>query len=887
MALYRTGTAAMDAQGVITGTGTKWREPLSLIRTGATIVFLTSPLKLAVISDIVSDTEMKAIQTDGEPVENGNYVILLNDSLTVDGMAQDVAETLRYYQSKETVIEEAIEFFKNFDLKQLQDLIKQAVDSAAGAKQSETNAAQSAQTALELKNKTEQLKSDTNQIKQETQSIKDGAVTEINNAKDSAIQQIGSSKDSALQEMNVVKQETFDARDEAENARDSAMTHEEGARQQADRSNTEANRSRDEADRAHQAVVGYQGWKYERIINAPAGAEAAKYYPVIFQEKNVGDMLRLGVFFQIATTNATGDHPYNSASFAGYARTSGWSDGIDSVYGNFTIYQKDERTMDSILMPAKATTKAFAVYVRGGSFPVSVHCESNIDVIVPTADYAPDGLVENATVFKFGATDPTAECTEVRSMGLTHTGFYAINDYVIRDIEVFKNFLELGQRQTPRFSDLDLVHQYAGAAELSGILSLHAKGDDGVSRGYSRVYAEKQAGLWKTTIHTANNEGDKHAYMQFDENARLSGLNHVEIAGTGGLFSGGWITAKQAMRVGCGTSDGGNKDIFLQNVSGDGGAYGWVNLLQGNWYGGYWQLGAIRGDGANIAHTKLLVNNQGTDAKEFRFHNDYGGYMTAQRGFNGQCIKGAWGAEWDHMGAPYCATSVSNNDDSWSPIVSGGSLSTGGYHMRLGLGVISNGNAAWPAVALKLNGDGRFHRAYNFDHGGGLYTWGNDPWGGNYDFAKNPTSDRDLKHDIQYTDGKESYDRVMQWLPTMFKYNGSDIQRFGLIAQDLLKIDPQYVKLVPGSPVFEDVIGVDENGEEYIDRQIETDRKDDTLALDSNVMLTDMACAMVYMGNKAIEQQEEINTLRNELDELKNLVKSILNGNASTIPELP
>lgn len=225
MALYRTGTAAMDAQGVITGTGTKWREPLSLIRTGATIVFLTSPLKLAVISDIVSDTEMKAIQTDGELVENGNYVILLNDSLTVDGMAQDVAETLRYYQSKETVIEEAIEFLKNFDIKQFKDLIKQAVDSAAGAKQSETNAAQSAQMALELKNQTEQLKSDTNQIKQETQSIKDGAVTEINNAKDSAIQQIGSSKDSALHEMNVVKQETFDARDEAELARDTANSH--------------------------------------------------------------------------------------------------------------------------------------------------------------------------------------------------------------------------------------------------------------------------------------------------------------------------------------------------------------------------------------------------------------------------------------------------------------------------------------------------------------------------------------------------------------------------------------------------------------------------------------------------------------------------------------
>lgn len=220
------------------------------------------------------------------------------------------------------------------------------------------------------------------------------------------------------------------------------------------------------------------------------------------------------------------------------------------------------------------------------------------------------------------------------------------------------------------------------------------------------------------------------------------------------------------------------------------------------------------------------------------------------------------------MGSPFHANMVTNNDGGWSPFVSGGSSSTGGYAMRVGLGVISKGNNAWPDVALKLNGDGRYHRAYNFDHMGGFTTWGIDPWGGNYDFAKNPTSDRDLKNDIQYTDGKESYDRVMQWLPTMFKYNGSDVQRFGLIAQDLLKIDPQYVKLVPGSPVFEDVIGVDENGKDYIDHQIETDRKDDTLALDSNVILVDMACAMVYMGSQ-LEQQ------RKELDELKAIIKTL------------
>lgn len=254
MALYRTGTAAMDAQGVITGTGTKWREPLSLIRTGATIVFLTTPLKLAVISDIVSDTEMKAIQTDGEPVENGNYVILLNDSLTVDGMAQDVAETLRYYQSKETVIEEAIEFLKNFDLKQLQDLVAMAEASAQ-----KTDADRQA---------TEQLKNDTQIIKDaavnETQQIKDAAVNETQQIKDAAIaetnqikadtdaikNQTQQIKDSAVTEITGIKNEALDARDEAENAQFAAEQSKVGA----DNAKASAETARDEARQWAQQV---------------------------------------------------------------------------------------------------------------------------------------------------------------------------------------------------------------------------------------------------------------------------------------------------------------------------------------------------------------------------------------------------------------------------------------------------------------------------------------------------------------------------------------------------------------------------------------------------------------------------------------------------------
>ncbi|ECP6930347.1 tail fiber domain-containing protein [Salmonella enterica] len=338
----------------------------------------------------------------------------------------------------------------------------------------------------------------------------------------------------------------------------------------------------------------------------------------------------------------------------------------------------------------------------------------------------------------------------------------------------------------------------------------------------------------------------------------------------------GDILVPQTHIVGCRSGVGGDKRIYLMNIGGDSEPGGWVNLLQGNWHDGYWQLGGVRGEGSDLKTVQLYINpnKSGYSGSNFSFipePNDAqaSGYVRSPRGFMGRCYMGGWDATADNRLTPFWADTVTKNNTAWSPIVSGGSMSDGGYYMRTSLGIISSSAADWPEVSIHMLGDGRYHRAYSFNKFGGIYSWGNDPWGGNYDFAKNPTSDRDLKHDIQYTDGKESYDRVMQWLPTMFKYNGSDIQRFGLIAQDLLKIDPQYVKLVPGSPVFEDVIGVDENGEEYIDRQIETDREDDTLALDSNVVLTDLACAFRY-------QADRFNKLEQELTELKKLVSGLI-----------
>lgn len=147
MAIYRTGQASMDADGYITGYGTKWKAALTLIRPGATIVFASNPVAYATISEIVSDTSLRAISSGGAVVPKGDYVILLHDSLTVDGLAQDVAETLRYYQSQETMYEHFVEFLKGFDWQKLEQLsekasadAKAAEASANAAKASETNA---------------------------------------------------------------------------------------------------------------------------------------------------------------------------------------------------------------------------------------------------------------------------------------------------------------------------------------------------------------------------------------------------------------------------------------------------------------------------------------------------------------------------------------------------------------------------------------------------------------------------------------------------------------------------------------------------------------------------------------------------------------------------
>lgn len=155
MAIYDTGTASLAANGSVTGVGTQWTMPLTLIRVGATIIFKTNPLKIYTISEITSDTSLAVYNPKSETVPAGTgYAILAHDGISVQGLAQDVAETLRYYQSKETSIQGLLDFIgqDSFDWPRFEQLANQSVTGAADALASQIAAAESAATAVGASN---------------------------------------------------------------------------------------------------------------------------------------------------------------------------------------------------------------------------------------------------------------------------------------------------------------------------------------------------------------------------------------------------------------------------------------------------------------------------------------------------------------------------------------------------------------------------------------------------------------------------------------------------------------------------------------------------------------------------------------------------------------
>lgn len=109
MATYKVGKVKINGNGLMTGTGTNWTAANALVRVGATVVLATNPVRIYTVGSIISATSIQLSDwgSDAAITTDTNYSILLHDGLTVQGLAQDTAETLRYYRNFENTLGDA------------------------------------------------------------------------------------------------------------------------------------------------------------------------------------------------------------------------------------------------------------------------------------------------------------------------------------------------------------------------------------------------------------------------------------------------------------------------------------------------------------------------------------------------------------------------------------------------------------------------------------------------------------------------------------------------------------------------------------------------------------------------------------------------------------
>ncbi|SAC85183.1 tail fiber domain-containing protein [Enterobacter roggenkampii] len=322
---------------------------------------------------------------------------------------------------------------------------------------------------------------------------------------------------------------------------------------------------------------------------------------------------------------------------------------------------------------------------------------------------------------------------------------------------------------------------------------------------------------------------------------------------TGGNVTGS-LMVTQGNSIGVSTQEGGDKTVKLYNITGDGTSGSYVNAVGGAWYGGNWSLGGVRGGASNLDRAQLNVNSGTGTAGSFLFYPDER-FKSSSCGADGAGYGGSWSDinTWQRNISFFRGNVAVNNDAGFIPFARWHSQCSGGYSSTVGLGSIATGPSSWADVAITTLGDGGSagQRIFQFTTANGdIYANAGGNLAGNYIFQKQPNCDISLKHDIKYDDGYQSYANIKKLLPATYIYNDDPRERVrrGVIAQDVMKIDSEYVKLVPASPAF------DSEG-----NRIDAD---DTLALDTNVIMLDTVLALNYVIKK-------LEATQNELEELK------------------
>ncbi|EHT0638771.1 tail fiber domain-containing protein [Escherichia coli] len=169
--------------------------------------------------------------------------------------------------------------------------------------------------------------------------------------------------------------------------------------------------------------------------NAPTGAEAGKYYPVIVSHPSHynGDFL---VEIAMRTKSISGSEEPNCNAIHLWLRDGGWSDMGAAAFGHYFCYANNENAILCVRGTDKGQYQHNAIYVRGDAFPIRIAVTVGCTVTIPTADWKPANTADSPT-YKWGITN-SSDGIDLDTYGISNnlldftssaTGFYCTDTY--------------------------------------------------------------------------------------------------------------------------------------------------------------------------------------------------------------------------------------------------------------------------------------------------------------------------------------------------------------------------------------------------------------------------------------------------------------------------
>lgn len=551
--IYTTGTIAISGN-TVTGTGTNFSAPLSLIRVGCTLIAIGNPVQIFTITEIKSGTELSVTPAANPAIPAGTkFSILLSDSISVDGLAQDVAETLRYYQGKETEIAAAVEWWKDFggdgQMDQLLANIRtETAQSTANAQKTEAD-------------------------KKTTEGYKNAAATSATAAKSSQ----DAAKASETSASNSKTAAATSATNAAKSAADALNYRNQAQGIVGDNIGLGAS-PRDCPDisgnpsgyigfmRIRESATGFpsiaSGEAY--LTGFISGCDGSPTYTGIFQGWNTRSLYTYRWSSSIGpqwTRHARKDDISRLAQ--GSQESALWAAGgkqkfvlWDSGTGEsiqWGVYDNEAGNFNPLGVPQGGTGGLNSGQART-NLEVMYEKKSDLgstDINTLTGEYSGfyyQGLNANATtargypVSSAGAllvirnnANGNAGCTQLYFPYNATTGSFYMRQHIIQssttgwEWAAWKKFQSLDFTDSPQFTNLNLVRSSDVATTTGGILQSILNDASGAQRARSRFYSEFRGdGKSWATIHLQN--GDKNQYAGLSEDGDFS-LNSGDFIG--------------------------------------------------------------------------------------------------------------------------------------------------------------------------------------------------------------------------------------------------------------------------------------------------------------------------------------------------------------------